>query len=303
MQRYFDDMQTGSIELFCLTVETGSFTSAANAAGVTPAAVSRSVARLEKRLQTRLFIRTTRSMRTTETGQRYYLDCRNALNQLIEAENRISGEHQVPVGVLSISVPTLYAHYRLLPRLNQFCSLYPQLKINLEVSNQNINFAEDNYDVAIRGSELQDSGLIARRLEDAELIIVASVSYLQQHSAPHDLSELMEHECIQYSLPSSGRRIPWTFQTQGDTVKVETSGRLLCQQDFLATLTLVKNGAGLMQVYRFTVEQELQRGELVEVLQEYSGTTRPFILIYPYARYIPLKTRKFIEFMTPSDQK
>lgn len=73
---------------------------------------------------------------------------------------------------------------------------------------------------------------------------------------------------------------------------------MLCQQDFLATLTLVKNGAGLMQVYRFTVEQELQRGELVEVLQEYAGTTRPFILIYPYARYIPLKTKKFIEFMT-----
>ncbi|ETT03423.1 LysR family transcriptional regulator [Providencia sp. PROV188] len=298
MQRYFDDMQMGSIELFCLTVETGSFTAAANAAGVTPAAVSRSVGRLEKRLQARLFVRTTRSMRTTDTGQQYYLDCRNALNQLIEAESKISGEHQIPVGILRISVPTLYAHYRLLPRLNQFCSRYPQLKINLEVSNENIDFSEDNYDVAIRGSELHDSGLIARRLEDAELIIVAAPSYLQQHSTPHALSDLMHHECIQYSLPSSGRKIPWTFRSQGNVVKIETTGRLLCQQDFLATLTLVKNGAGLMQVYRFTVEQELQRGELVEVLQEYAGTTRPFILIYPYARYIPLKTKKFIEFMT-----
>lgn len=79
---------------------------------------------------------------------------------------------------------------------------------------------------------------------------------------------------------------------------METKGRLLCQQDFLATLTLVKNGVGLMQVYRFTVEHELQRGELVEVLKEYAGTTRPFILIYPCARYIPLQARKFIEFMT-----
>jgi DNA-binding transcriptional LysR family regulator len=177
------------------------------------------------------------------------------------------------------------------------------LKINLEISNDNINFSEDNYDVAIRGSELHDSGLIARRLEDAELIIVASPSYLQQHPAPRVLADLKHHECIQYALPSNGRKIPWTFRTQGNFVKVETTGRVVCHQDFLATLTLVLNGAGLMQVYRFTVEQELQQGKLVEILKEYAGTTRPFILIYPYARYIPLKTRKFIEFMMVSDQK
>lgn len=303
MQRYFNNVQMSSIELFCLTVETGSFTAAANAAGLTPAAVSRSIARFEKRLQTRLFIRTTRNMRTTDTGQRYYVDCRNALNQLIEAEEKISGETQEPVGVLSISVPTLYAHYRLLPRINQFCDLYPQLKINIEVSNQNIDFSEDNYDIAIRGSELHDSGLIARRLEDAELIIVAAPAYLKHHPAPRVLADLQNHECIQYTLPSSGRKVPWTFLSQGNPIKIETTGRLLCHQDFLATLTLVKSSAGLMQVYRFTVEQELKRGELVEVLQEYSGTTRPFILMYPYARYTPLKTRKFIEFMTPPEQQ
>lgn len=181
MQRYFDDIQMGSIELFCLTVETGSFTAAANAAGVTPAAVSRSVARLEKRLQARLFIRTTRSMRTTDAGQSYYLDCRKALSQLVEAETKISGEGQAPVGVLSISAPTLYAHYRLLPRLTEFCARYPDMKINVQVSNQNIDFSEDKFDVAIRGNELNDSGLVARRLEDAELIVVAAPSYLQQH--------------------------------------------------------------------------------------------------------------------------
>lgn len=297
MSRYFDDVQMGSIELFCLTVETGSFTAAASAAGVTPAAVSRSVARLEKRLQARLFIRTTRSMRTTDTGQNYYLDCRKALSHLVEAEAKISGERQTPVGTLSISAPTLYAHYRLLPRLPEFCSRYPDLKINLEVSNQNIDFSEDKFDVAIRGNELNDSGLVARRLEEAELIVVATPDYLHHHPIPLEPADLAHHECIQYVLPSNGRKIPWTFIEHGKVIKIETSGRFVCREDFLATLTLVKNGAGLMQVYRFVVEQELQRGELIEVLPAYAGTSRPFILIYPYARYVPLKIRKLIDFL------
>lgn len=298
MQRHFDDVQVGSIELFCLTVETGSFTAAANAAGITPAAVSRSVARLEARLQAKLFIRTTRQMRVTDVGQRYYLECRRALSQLMEAEARISGERDKPVGTLSISVPTLYAHFRLLPRLPEFAHRYPDLKLNLHVSNQNIDFSEDKFDVAIRGSELNDSGLAARRLEDAELIVVATPGYLQRHPAPLTPADLARHDCIQYALPSTGRKTAWTFKVQGENSKVETAGRWLCQEDYLATLTLVKSGAGLMQVYRFTVEQELSSGALVEVLKDYAGASRPFILLYPYARFVPLKVRKFIDFLT-----
>lgn len=298
MQRYFDDIQMGSIELFCLTVETGSFTAAASAAGLTPAAVSRAIARLEQRLQVKLFVRTTRRMRTTDIGYHYYLDSREALNQLIEAEAKIYGERQVPAGTLSISAPTLYAHYRLLPRLTEFSSLYPELKLNVQVTNRNIDFSEEQFDVAIRGSELNDSGLIARRLEDAELIVVATPSYLQRHPAPLVPADLAKHDCIQYTRPSTGRKANWTFLEQNREIEIETMGRFVCQDDYLATLTLVKNGAGLMQVYRFTVEQELARGELVEVLADYAGTSRPFMLIHPYARFVPPKIRKFIDFMT-----
>lgn len=298
MQRYFDDLQLGSIELFCLTVETGSFTAAAAAAGVTPAAVSRSVARLEKRLRTKFFIRTTRSMRPTDIGQRYYLDCRRALSQFIDAEEKLSGEQQMPVGTLSISAPTLYAHFRLLPRMAAFCAQYPELTVNLDVSNQNIDFAEDRFDLAIRGSELHDSGLVARRLEDAELIVVASPAYLQDRPPPALPADLAQHNCIQYVLPGNGRPAPWTFTEHGREVKMETHGRIMCRDDYLATLTLVKNGAGVMQVYRFSVEEALQSGELIELLPDFAGTSRPFMLIYPSARYLPLKVRKFIDFLT-----
>jgi molybdenum-dependent DNA-binding transcriptional regulator ModE len=117
MHRHFDDVLLGSIELFCLAAEAGSFTAAANTAGVTPAAVSRSISRLEKRLGVRLFVRSTRSIRLTEGGRSYFEQCRGALNQLIEAERKVTGEQVQPSGTLRISAPTTYGHYRLLPLL------------------------------------------------------------------------------------------------------------------------------------------------------------------------------------------
>ncbi|MDD1014933.1 LysR family transcriptional regulator [Pseudomonas rubra] len=297
MTRHFDDLQLGSIELFCLAAETGSFTGAATQAGVTPAAVSRSVARLEERLGVRLFVRTTRQMRLTDGGRSYYQQCRQALSQLVEAERAVSGGQAVPSGLVRISVPTPYAHYRLLPRLATFRQRYPQVQIDMHVSNRNIDFADEGYDLAIRGREPADSSLIARRLEDAELVIVATPEYLQAAGTPQMPQDLATHECIQFELPSSGRKVPWSFKVQGKHVELEVSGSITCLEDFLATATLVKSGAGLMQAYRFTVQQELDSGQLLEVLAPYGGTSRPFILLYPHARHVPLRVKALIDFL------
>ncbi|CAI8910350.1 MULTISPECIES: LysR family transcriptional regulator [Pseudomonas] len=298
MTRHFDDLQLGSIELFCLAAETSSFTGAATLAGVTPAAVSRSVARLEERLGVRLFVRTTRQMRLTDGGRRYYEQCRQALSQLVDAERALSGGQAVPSGLLRISVPTPYAHFRLLPRLAGFRQLYPQVQIDIHVSNRNIDFADEGYDLAIRGREPADSRLIARRLEDAELVIVATPQYLREAGTPQTPHDLATHQCIQFELPSSGRKVPWSFMVDGKRVELEVAGGITCLEDFLATATLVKSGAGLMQAYRFTVQQELDSGQLLEVLTPYGGTSRPFILLYPHARHVPLRVRAFIDFLT-----
>ncbi|WP_434777497.1 LysR family transcriptional regulator [Neisseria sp. Ec49-e6-T10] len=297
MNHFFDDIQLGSIKLFCLAAELKSFTAAAYTAGVTPAAVSRSIARTEERLGVRLFVRTTRQIRLTDAGQNYYEHCHQALAQLMEAENNVMKEQKIPSGILRISVPTPYAHYRLLPMLPLFRQRYPSISVDVHISNQNVDFAEGNYDLSIRGNILPDSNLIARKLEDAELIIVAAPDYLKQHGQPTHLEELTKHECIQFELPSTGRKAPWLFQQNGTPIKLSTSGHYTCQDDFLATQTLAKSGAGLMQVYRFAVEEELKKGELIEVLTEFGGSTRPFMLIYPYSTYIPLKVRVFIEFL------
>ncbi|KMM98607.1 LysR family transcriptional regulator [Pseudomonas helleri] len=298
MTRHFDDVQLGSIELFCLAAETGSFTAAANLAGVTPAAVSRSVARLEERLGVRLFVRTTRQMRLTDSGRLYYQQCRQALTQLVDAEREVTGQQSQPSGLLRISVPTPYAHYRLLPKLPAFRRQFPDVQIDVHISNRNIDFADDGFDLAIRGKAPTDSGLIARTLEEAELVVVATPEYLREAGTPTSLEALAKHDCIQYQLPSSGRNLPWAFQRDGQWIELETSGNCACLDDYLGAVTLVKHGAGLMQTYRFTVQQALERGELCEVLSAFGGARRPFILLYPHARHVPQRVRAFIDFIT-----
>jgi DNA-binding transcriptional LysR family regulator len=297
MKRNFDDILLGSIELFCLAAELGSFTAAAMSAGVTPAAVSRSVSRLEERLGVRLFVRTTRQIRLTDSGRVYFEQCRQALSQLVDAEREVTGEQAAPAGLLRISMPTPFGHYRLLPLLPQFRALYPQVRIDAHLSNRNIDFADEGYDLAIRGRAPEDSNLIARKLEDAELVLVAAPSYLQRAPALQTLADLERHDCIQFELPSTGRRIPWTFLADGKEVDIVTDGGYCCSEDVLAVATLARGGAGLVQTYRFVVEQALRQGELVELLPQFGGSTRPFILLYPHARHLSLRVRTFVDFM------
>ena len=192
MQRQFEDVLLGSIELFCLAAELESFTVAANAAGVTPAAVSRSVARLEERLGVRLFVRTTRQIRLTDAGRRYFEQCRQALSLLTDAEREATGQQTAASGVLRISMPTPYGHYRVLPLLAEFRARYPGVTVEAHLSNRNIDFADEGFDLAIRGRAPSDSGLIARTIEDAELVVVASPAYLRRAGklkTPDDLVE------------------------------------------------------------------------------------------------------------------
>lgn len=295
--RDFSEVQIGSIELFCLAAESGSFTAAASAAGVTPAAVSRSIARLEERLGVRLFVRTTRQIRLTDGGRRYYEQCRQALSQLTEAERELTGAQVAPAGSLRISAPTPYAHHRLLPLMAEFRRLYPEVTLHVHVSNRNIDFSEESYDVVIRGREPADTSLIARKLEDAELVLVAAPAYLQAAGVPRSIEELDRHECIQFDLPSTGRKIPWAFLVEQVQRDVFTSGGLSCAEDVLGVVTLARSGAGIAQTYRFIVENELRSGALVELLPQWGGATRPFILLFPHARHLSLRVRTFVDFL------
>jgi DNA-binding transcriptional LysR family regulator len=300
MSRQFQDLRLGSIELFCLTAQHLSFTAAAKSAGLTAAAVSRSVTRLEERLGVRLLMRTTRQVRLTDVGQRYYDQCGQALGQLSDAEREATGQQLKPSGLVRMSLPTSYGHYRVLPLLPDFVRRYPDIEIETQLTNRNVDFTDEGFDLAVRGRVLPDSGLMARKLEDAPLLIVGAPSYLNHHRAPRTADDLARHECIQFVLPSSGQVVPWLVQSEGHTIELSTPGRLRCAEDILAPITLARAGAGLVQTYRFLVEDDLRDGRLIEVLADHAGASRPFSLLYPGNRHMPLRVRTMIDFLVDS---
>ena len=297
MTRTFDAMQLSSIEYFCKSAELASFTAAANALGVTPAAVSRSVSRLEARLGVQLFARTTRHIRLTEDGRAFYEQCHQALAQIAEASRVVAGQQRVASGVLRISVPTTYAHYRLIPLLPKFATAHPEVQIELAISNRNIDFVEDGFDLAIRLGEPQDSGLVARKLEDATLGVFAAPSYLKKSSELTTLADLKKHVCIPFILPSTGRPLPWLFSDQGAHIERLPSGQLRVFDDVLGTLNYARAGGGLCQIYHFIAAGAVKRRELVEVLTHHAGRSRPFNVLYPQNRHLSSRVRAFITFL------
>lgn len=297
MARSFDPVQLGSIEIFCRAAELGSFTAAAEALGITPAAVSRSIARLENRLRVKLFVRTTRQIRLTDDGAAYKAQCQQALDQIAEAERAIAGHQQVPAGTLRISLPTTYAHYRVLPLLPAFGERYPKVAVELNISNRNVDFFDEGYDLAIRMGEPQDSRLIARRLEDATLGVFASPAYLRRRGTPKTPADLKKHDCIQFVRPSTGRAMNWIFREAGEDTDFAFSSKWRVHEDVLGCLGWARAGGGVCQMYHFIAEEAVGRGELVEVLKPYRGRTRPFSVVYPQNRHMSARVRAFVEFL------
>lgn len=287
----------GGVELFCLVARHQGFTAAARAQGLTTPAVSRAVARLEKRLGVRLFVRTTRQVRLTEAGEHYYRQCRQALDQLKEAEREVTGRQQAAAGQVRISLPTSYGHYRVLPVLPAFLRRHPGIRIDAQLTNRNVDFADERFDLAVRGRVPPDSGLIVRRLEDAALVIVGAPAYLRDAGHPRTLAELEHHECLPFVLPSSGQPVPWQVVDEKRSRSLAASGRLRCSDDILGPVTLARAGAGLVQTYRFLVEADLREKRLVEVLAGHAGASRPFSLVYPGNRHVPARVRLLIDFL------
>lgn len=298
MARTFDPIQLGSIEMFCKAAELESFATAAEALGVTPAAVSRSIGRLEARLGVRLFVRTTRRIRLTPDGELYRTQCQEALDQIAEAERAITGNQRSPSGTLRISVPTTYGHFRLLPLLPRFQDAYPDIEIEIDISNRNIDFVEAGFDLAIRLGEPPESRLIARRLENASLGVFAAPVYLDRYGTPAALHELRQHRCIQFVLPSSGRPMPWLFKdSMGRDVDFAFDSRQRILEDVLGCVNLARGGGGICQIYHFIASEAVARGELMEIMRDSGGRSRPFSILYPQNRHLSARVRAFVDFL------
>lgn len=268
-----------NLEAFCRTFETGGFTSAARLLRVTPQAVSRSIARLEHELGVTLFRRTTRSLAPTDDARRYYDRCVQALSLLATGERELASGRAAPEGEVRISVPTTYGHHRFVPALGAFHERYPKIRVEVSVSNDNVNFVRDGFDLAIRMGSIGDQSLVARKLGEFPLGVFGSPAYLGRHSMPERVEDLAHHLCIGFVLPSTGRVLPWSFTPAPQKFAPNAPYRVA--GDVLGAVSVARAGVGLIQLYDFLVADDLARGTLVEVLKGYRGRTRPFSLLRP----------------------
>ncbi len=288
--------------LFALIVDCGSFSKAAETAGITSSVVSKRIGRLEKSLGTRLLYRTTRSLTLTENGQSLYRQAKEISAKTQEALNVISEHSDELTGIIRMSVPTISGELLLSESVAEFCALHPNLKVEMRLENRFADLVNEGIDLAIRTGTLPDSSLIARPILNSRWVIVCSPSYLQQYSEPQSAGDLLEHNCLTYTYQESGTD-NWLMKQPGSNkiYELQVSGNLSAN-NARAIRKAVIAGYGIAMVPRCMVYEDLQEGSMVEVLSGHCGKVLGIYAVYPYTRNLPLKTRLLIEHIITSYQ-
>lgn len=275
---------------FVAVAETNSFTGAARKMNTSVAQISRRVSALEDRLAVKLLHRTTRKVSLSEAGQLYYQQCKHLVEGLELAELAVTQMQAEPKGLLKVTAPVTYGEMNLAPLLHQFIEKYPQVNLDLILTNQKLDLIEQGVDVAVRLGRLQDSSLIAKRLSSRQLYVCASPAYLDRFGEPHTLSELSHHQCL------VGTADYWHFKEKMREKSLRVSGRIKCNSGF-ALVDAAKRGLGLVQLPDYYVQEALDNGELVEVLTDYRDDREGIWALYPQNRNPSPKVRLLIDFL------
>jgi len=284
------------IAVFVRVVELGSFTKAADALEISKAAVSKYVNRLEQRLGARLMHRTTRRLTLTEAGQALYGRSSAALAELGEAENDVAQLTGKPRGMLRVSAPTYFGSTTLAPHLKEFRARYPEVTLDLDLSDRLVDLVKERFDVAIRISAMHDSSLVATRLAPCPTALLGSPAYFRRHGTPRTPADLASHEGLGYSILRTPNE--WRFRAaKGRWLTVTIRSTIRCNNDF-ALKQLALDGLGLVFFPRFFVENELASGKLVQVLEDFPGPDLSINAVYETRRHLLPKVRSFLNFLT-----
>ncbi|MNQ54115.1 HTH-type transcriptional regulator DmlR [compost metagenome] len=293
MSRRFDHL--GDVETFVTVVEKGSMTAGAVALATTPSVLSRAITRLEARLGVQLLRRTTRRLSLTEQGRLYLEQSRAAFALIDDAERAMQGQGDELTGSVRLSVPTTYAHHRLPALLQPFCTRHPQVRVELNITNRNVDLVAEGYDLAIRMGPLPDSGLVGRKLEDAPMCLLAAPDYIARAGMPARIGDLAQHACLPFVMPSTGRVAPWILQEDGRDVDWTPHGSLQVSDDVLGVVALALSGLGICQTYDFIARPLFVQGRAVEVLAPACGRSRPVSVIYAPHRRLSSASRALID--------
>lgn len=285
-----------SMRRFTSVARLGSFTKAAEELNVPKSAISKSISRLEEHLKTRLFLRSTRRISLTESGERYLSECLRLLIELDALESEFQSQSEGLNGVIRVDMPSRFFTSFVAPQLSQWFSMHPNTKIDVLGADRRINPIEEQVDCVVRGGILNDSSLIARRLGEMAMINCVSPSYVQRYGLPEHVSTLSEHFVVGYC--PDGRRISSEFEyIDGDGERRLFVNHRVSVATTEAYLTAGLNGLGIIQLPRYGVESYLESGELLEVLKPWTCQAMPISIMYESRRQQPKRVRTFIEWL------
>lgn len=280
------------IVAFVRTAETLSFVEAGRKLGISASAVGKAIAKLEASLGVRLFHRTTRRVSLTHEGQHFHERCHRILEELRDAEAMLSKAAQTPRGRLRVSLPVIGYRF-LLPVLPAFSARYPDVELDLDFNDRIVDVVEGGFDAVIRSGLLTDSSLMSRRLGPFRFVLCASPEYVARMGQPRTVAELVEHDCVRYRFPTTGRLQPWTF---GDDEPPRLRTSMTCN-NMEALRGAVIAGFGIGFVPDFLVRDALACGSLVTVLDDLAIPPGQFSVLWPSSRQLSPKLRVFVDFM------
>lgn len=286
--------RSGEMEVFSAVMERGSFSAGARLLGLTPSAVSRIIARLEARLGVRLIVRTTRALALTPEGEAYLRAARRILADLDESERAVA-DQAAPRGRLRVSATLAHGRLCVVPLLREFLDRYPDILVDISLTDATIDLVEERADVAIRIGPLADSNLVARRLGDSGRTIVAAPAYLARHGTPQSPEDLLRHNCIAFNFRRA--EPAWPFRRDGRDVDLAVTGNVAANNGETVA-QLAREGVGIARVGTFHVAEDIAAGRLVALLEQWNpGDREPINALFVGGTIMPARVRVFIDYL------
>lgn len=279
---------------FAETAKHGGFAAAAREQGVAPSTLAKSVGRLEEALGVKLFHRTTRQVTLTPDGERLFERCQRVLAEVEDLQAEASGTRASPAGTLRIDVPVYYGKRFVMPLLAGLRQRHPALRMDIRLTDVQVDLVRDGIDLAVRIGPLRDSTLVARRVDQQGLVLCASAAYLEARGTPRRIEDLAGHAAVVFRLPTTGRDRPWQFRQRGQAVEWTPQPDLRVSETE-GLLEALRLGMGLCQVPDLLAQDALASGELREVLPSCRPEPMPIHLVYPSGRLVPARVRAAIE--------
>ncbi|MBI3369104.1 MAG: LysR family transcriptional regulator [Burkholderiales bacterium] len=283
------------IESFTAVATKGSLTAAAQAEGVAPAVMGRRIDALEERLGVKLLVRTTRRLTLTHEGSAFLEDCQRILADIANAEASVSAGGVKASGYLRVTAPAGFGRRHVAPLVPRFLAQHPDVNLSLNLSDRVVDIVNEGFDCAVRVGDMPDSSLVGVRLADNRRLCVGSPAYLKRAGVPKHPSELARHECLTLSSDASQTR-GWVFTIDGAVTHWRPNGRLDCSDGQVLHQWCLQ-GLGLAWRSTWEVGQQIARGELLAVLEDFAAPPNGIYAVLPHARHLPLRARLWIDFL------